>query len=200
MRIVGAFNRPTRGQNLSTEEAKALAGLRKDSSIVILSSDKGRSTVVLDKSEYEFKAVTLLQNTNTYEVVNVDPTPKLQLKVEGELKKLKESRVISEREWMVMKPGDSVLPEMYGLPKIHKKGVPLRPISAFRGSPTYNLAKVLAKTTKALGGEDLLKQAALSKIEGSEEFRDNEKLSTEELVSLVNLCLDSTFFSFREKV
>ncbi|XP_076057275.1 uncharacterized protein LOC143034814 [Oratosquilla oratoria] len=48
--------------------------------------------------------------------------------------------------------------------------------------------------------QDLLKQAVLSKVEGSEEFRDNEKLSTEELVRLVNLCLDSTFFRFREKV
>ncbi|XP_076032448.1 uncharacterized protein LOC143020170 [Oratosquilla oratoria] len=47
---------------------------------------------------------------------------------------------------------------------------------------------------------DLLKQTVLSKVEWSEEFRDNEKLSTEELVRLVNLCLDSTFFRFREKV
>ncbi|XP_076052761.1 uncharacterized protein LOC143032178 [Oratosquilla oratoria] len=203
MRIVGAFNRPTRGHNLTTEEAEALAGLRKDSSIVILSSDKGRSTVVLDKSEYEFKAVTLLQDTNTYEVVEVDPTQKLQRKV-------------------------------------HKEGVPLRPIIAFRGSPTYNLAKALAKRLRPLVEksermlknstdfvdrlrgisleegdilvsfdvksmftslpQDLLKQAVLSKVEGSEEFRDNEKLSTEELVRLVNLCLDSTFFRFREKV
>ncbi|XP_076059460.1 uncharacterized protein LOC143036089 [Oratosquilla oratoria] len=139
-RIVGAFNRPTRGHNLTTEEAKALAGLRKDSSIVILSSNKGRSTVVLDKSEYKIKAVTLLQDTNTYEVVNVDPTPKLQRKAEGGgLKRLKESRVISEREWMVMKPGDSVIPKMYGLLKVDKEGVPLRPIIGFRDSPTYNL-------------------------------------------------------------
>ncbi|XP_076044838.1 uncharacterized protein LOC143027433 [Oratosquilla oratoria] len=48
--------------------------------------------------------------------------------------------------------------------------------------------------------QDLLKQAALSKIEGSEEFRDNEKLSTEKLMSLVNLCLDSILFKLREKV
>ncbi|XP_076066091.1 uncharacterized protein LOC143039734 [Oratosquilla oratoria] len=240
MRMVGAFNRPTRGHNLTTEEAEALAGLRKDSSIVILSSDKGRSTVVLDKSEYEFKAVTLLQDTNTYEVVEVDPTQKLQRKVEGELRKLKESRLISEKEWMMMKPGDSVIPKMYGLPKIHKEGVPLRPIIAFRGSPTYNLAKALAKRLRPLVEksermlknstdfvdrlrgisleegdilvsfdvksiftslpQDLLKQAVLSKVEGSEEFRDNEKMSTEELVRLVNLCLDSTLFRFREKV
>ncbi|XP_076049262.1 uncharacterized protein LOC143029935 [Oratosquilla oratoria] len=240
MRIVGAFNRPTRGHNLTTEEAKALTGLRKDSSIVILSSDKGRSTVVLDRSEYEFKAATLLQDTNTYEVVEADPTQKLQRKVEGELRKLKESRLISEREWMLMKPGDSVIPKMYGLPKIHKEGVPLRPIIAFRGSPTYNLAKALAKRLRPLVEksermlknstdfvdrlrgisleegdilvsfdvksmftslpQDLLKQAVLSKVEGSEEFRDNEKLSTEELVRLVNLCLDSTFFRFREMV
>ncbi|XP_076069797.1 uncharacterized protein LOC143041676 [Oratosquilla oratoria] len=226
------------GRPLSEAEHKVLSKDQRGGTIS--SSDKGRSTVVLDRSEYEFKAVTLLQDANTYEVVEADPIQKLQRKVEGELRKLKESRLISEREWMLMKPGDSVIPKMYGLPKIHKEGVPLRPIIAFRGSPTYNLAKALAKRLRPvveksermlknstdfvdrLRGisleegdilvsfdvksmftslpQDLLKQAVLSKVEGSEEFRDNEKLSTEELVRLVNLCLDSTFFRFREKV
>ncbi|XP_076032283.1 uncharacterized protein LOC143020031 [Oratosquilla oratoria] len=128
---------------------------------------------------------------------------------------------------------------MYGRPKVHKEGVPLKPIIVFRGSPTCNLAKALAKQLRPLVEksermlknstgfvsrlrglsleegdilvsfgvksmftslpQDLLKQAALSKIEGSEEFLDNEKLSTEELMSLVNLCLDSMFFKFRDK-
>ncbi|XP_076054412.1 uncharacterized protein LOC143033098 [Oratosquilla oratoria] len=53
MRIVGALGRPVRGHDLTTEETKALTGLRRDRSIVILLSDKGRSTVAMDKSDYE---------------------------------------------------------------------------------------------------------------------------------------------------
>ncbi|XP_076038416.1 uncharacterized protein LOC143023691 [Oratosquilla oratoria] len=240
MRIVGALGRPVRGHNLTTEETKALTGLRRDRSIVILSSDKGRSTVVMDKSDYEGKATTLLRDMNTYEVVLADPTAKLQRKVEGELKKLKEARLITEREWTRMRPGDSTIPKFYGLPKVHKEGVPLRPIIAFRGSPTYNLARDLAKRLRplvessermlsnsadfverlrgvSLGEDDclvsfdvkamftslpqgLIRQAAMSTMESNLEFLDKSKLTAKELMGLVDLCLDSTFFKFRDKI
>ena len=35
-------------------------------------------------------------------------------------------------------------PRLYGLPKIHKEGVPLRPIVSNIGAPTYQLSKYLA--------------------------------------------------------
>ena len=34
---------------------------------------------------------------------------------------------------------------MYGLPKVHKDGTPMRPIVLAIGSPSYNLAKELAR-------------------------------------------------------
>lgn len=40
----------------------------------------------------------------------------------------------------VMNP---IPPRLYGLPKIHKDGVPIRPIVSFISSPTYKLAKYL---------------------------------------------------------
>ncbi|XP_076041951.1 uncharacterized protein LOC143025824 [Oratosquilla oratoria] len=194
----------------------------------------------MDKSDYEGKATTLLQDMNTYEVVLADPIAKLQRKVEGELKKLKEARLITEREWTRMRPGDSTIPKFYGLPKVHKEGVPLRPIIAFRGSPTYNLARDLAKRLRplvessermlsnsadfverlrgvSLGEEDclvsfdvkamftslpqgLIRQAARSTMESNPEFLDKSKLTAKELMGLVDLCLDSTFFKYRDKI
>ena len=41
-------------------------------------------------------------------------------------------------------PVGSQRPRMYGLPKIHKEGVPLRPILSMIGSPQHELAKWLA--------------------------------------------------------
>nr|VZH96101.1 unnamed protein product [Spirometra erinaceieuropaei] len=44
------------------------------------------------------------------------------------------------------------LARFYGLPKIHKANVPLRPIVALKGSPTYNLAKWMYSKLKFLQG------------------------------------------------
>ena len=43
--------------------------------------------------------------------------------------------------------------KFYGLPKIHKTNIPLRPILSSRGSVTYGVAKVLAKMLKPLVGK-----------------------------------------------
>ena len=43
---------------------------------------------------------------------------------------------------------------MYGLPKVHKEGVPMRPIVSTIGSPTYRLAKELARILTPLTGKN----------------------------------------------
>ncbi|XP_076055184.1 uncharacterized protein LOC143033578 [Oratosquilla oratoria] len=139
-----------------------------------------------------------------------------------------------------MRSGDAMIPKFYGLPKVHKEDVPLRPIIAFRGSPIYKLARDLAKRLRplvessewmfsnsadfvkrlrginmeeddcmvsfdvkamfALLPQDLLRQAAMSTVKNSQEFLEKKKLMAKELMGLVNLCLDLTFFKFREKM
>ena len=37
---------------------------------------------------------------------------------------------------------EALPPRLYGLPKIHKEDVPLRPIVSAIGSPTYNLSLI----------------------------------------------------------
>ena len=44
------------------------------------------------------------------------------------------------------------VPMLYGLPKVHKPDVPLRPIVSFMSSPTYELSKLLAWLLAALVG------------------------------------------------
>ncbi len=43
-----------------------------------------------------------------------------------------------------LNPKSNICPRIYGLPKIHKEGIPLRPIVDFMGSPTYEWARHLA--------------------------------------------------------
>ena len=51
-----------------------------------------------------------------------------------------------------MYPTGASSPKFYGLPKIHKKNMPLRPIVSSIGSVTYGVAKELARVIKPLMG------------------------------------------------
>jgi hypothetical protein len=50
-------------------------------------------------------------------------------------------------------PKDPIVPHIYRLPKIHKEGVPLRPIVNMIGPPTYKLARLLASKLEILVGQ-----------------------------------------------
>ena len=45
-------------------------------------------------------------------------------------------------------------PQMYGLPKVHKENIPMRPIVSTISSPTYRLAKELARILTPLTGKN----------------------------------------------
>ena len=50
-------------RNLQPIDIRSLKNLREDESVVIVPVDKGRSTVVMDRSEYDQKIRTLLADT-----------------------------------------------------------------------------------------------------------------------------------------
>ena len=66
---------------MTPTEQKALKRLKTDENIVILPADKGRVTVVMDKTDYNDKMDTLVNDKQTYEVLKRDPTPALQRKL-----------------------------------------------------------------------------------------------------------------------
>ncbi|XP_055714925.1 uncharacterized protein LOC129809142 [Phlebotomus papatasi] len=57
---------------------------------------------------------------------------------------------ISYAEKRSMTIYNAISPRIYGLPKIHKQGIPLRPVVSFVGSPTYNLAKFISANLSPL--------------------------------------------------
>ena len=59
------------------------------------------------------------------------------------LLQLKKECLISKQVYEAIRPAGSQRPRMYGLPKIHKKDVPLRPILSMTGSAQHQLAKWL---------------------------------------------------------
>ena len=121
--------------NITKEEQKALKELKKDTNRVILTVDKGTCLVVMDKEEYISKAQELLKE-ETYRIISEDPINKQKNKLIQLLKKTKIEGGINEENYKKMYPTGAGIPKFYGLPKVHKAGVPIRPIVSSRGSVT----------------------------------------------------------------
>ena len=138
--------------NITKQEIQALAELRRDQDRVILTADKGVAIVIMDKEDYQHKAKALLEDQGTYKALKTDPTGRLKSKMINLLKKIKTEGGIDDILYKKLYPTGAVTPKFYGLPKIHKDGIPLRPIVSSRGSISYEVAKELAKILKPLVG------------------------------------------------
>ena len=60
---------PFTTNNSSPDESRAIKELRNESSLVILPADKGRTTVVMDRADYEDKMTALLSDQLTYKIL-----------------------------------------------------------------------------------------------------------------------------------
>jgi hypothetical protein len=90
--------------------------------------------VVLNITDYNEKISALLR-APTYRRLAKDPTDAVERKTTLLLKKSLPKEVVQQLRPQGFRP-----PRLYGLPKIHKEGVPLRPIVSTIGAPTYRLA------------------------------------------------------------
>ncbi|XP_030746552.1 uncharacterized protein LOC115875272 [Sitophilus oryzae] len=124
--------------NLSREEHQALKSLNADKDILVLPADKGNATVVMKSEDYRSKIEDLLE-PQTYKLLKKDPTA---LIVRNTNRLIKASSLPEHLKSKLIN-SEAQPPRLYGLPKIHKASVPLRPIVSAPGSPTYNLAKYL---------------------------------------------------------
>ncbi|XP_019619742.1 PREDICTED: uncharacterized protein LOC109466463 [Branchiostoma belcheri] len=139
--------------NITKEERLALDDLRKDSSIIILPADKGRATVIMNKSEYQDKCSDLLNDSTTYCRLKKDPTNNYSDKLTKILRPLKDQELITYEQYRTLYPTSTEPPKFYGLPKVHKPDCPLRPIVATRGSIMYQTAKFVANILAPMVGK-----------------------------------------------
>ena len=136
--------------NSTKDELHALRRLRNDKDIVILPADKGRVTVVMDKKDYTDKMDSLVNDKQTYEPLKRDPTPALQRRLNGKLLDLKKTETIDIQLYYRLRCRVPQSAKLYGLPKLHRPNIPMRPIVSFCGSPTYQLSKHLTNILKPL--------------------------------------------------
>ena len=137
--------------NITKEEHWAIKELRRDNTRMVLTADKGVSMVVMDKEDYNTKSEELLQPP-TYQILNTDPTNRQKNKLISLLKSIKAEGGIDETTYKKLYPTGATTPKYYGLPKVHKKDTPLRPIVSSIGSVAYGTAKELSRILKPLVG------------------------------------------------
>ena len=85
--------------NITRDERQALQDLRKGEKITILPTDKGRFTVMTDKSDYDEKIMAHLWDEMTYERLRKKPTAVVGTKKARFLRTLREEGVLSKQDY-----------------------------------------------------------------------------------------------------
>jgi hypothetical protein len=159
-------------------------------------------------------------SSDNYRKLNGDPTNRIMKEVSLAIKNSSLDMDIKEK----LLPKNPIIPRIYGLPKVHKENMPLRPIVNTIGSPTYKLAKFLANKLKILVGktqsfvknsthliedikdirldeEDILLifdvVSLFTKILIDDAIKSISEITDEDTTKLVKVCLKSTYFSFQ---
>lgn len=132
--------------NISKEEFEALKGLSKDSNIVLIKPDKGNGIVIMNKEDYVSKMKIILNDRSKFRSVDGDVLLHIlnkEEKINRYLRQLKANHVIDDCTYSRLFTTGSKPGIMYGLPKVHKTGCPVRPIMSAIGTFNYKLSKFL---------------------------------------------------------
>ncbi|VDP82000.1 unnamed protein product [Echinostoma caproni] len=168
-----ALMRKGKDNILSNGEDKAPKTLKMDKNTFILPADKGRTTVVMNKTDYIQKAEE--QDTDTYRRIDTDSTAKLENKINTTLKRLEELHQITKAEHWRMRAKNSVIAQFYELPKIYWEGIALRLIVSPPGTATDKLIKELWNRLKSLiAGHELKTVPGQAKICQHPRSRNND--------------------------
>ena len=133
--------------NLPKKVNIALKALAKNKQLVISKPDKGNGVVLLNREDYVNKMKVVLEDNTKFRIKhNVDlykSTLSLEARIRLILTKMKNFNIISPKTYEKAYPRGSRPCLLYGLPKVHKTGAPLRPIMSASGSAVHGLAQVL---------------------------------------------------------
>ena len=130
---------------------RALKNLASDDSVVVTQADKGGGVIIMDKGQYEAKMNELLNDTETYEKKPAGYTEKQSKLFNQKARKILKMTERGKKLYHLLEEAPTA-PRMRGLPKVHKRGIPMRPITSGIGSAPHGIAKVLAKPlSKSLG-------------------------------------------------
>jgi len=126
--------------------SSVLSKLGKNNSLYISRPDKGNGTVIMNRSEYIQKMDTILNDSSKFCLIDEDSYRVIQ-RLESNLNKtlltLHKLHKLDKPSYDSIRATGSLPGKLYGLPKIHKANVPLRPILSALTCHNYKLSKFL---------------------------------------------------------
>ena len=136
--------------NLPSKDLACLKKMKKkplQKNIVAVKAKKGNSIVLLERGTYESKVHQFLKSSGASEIP--------ESKFNTHIRKVREK--IHAAVYILPRPKDRTpllvpnprIPRSYGLPKVHKTGMPIRPVVSTIGAPTYHVAMFLSDWFKA---------------------------------------------------
>uniref|UniRef100_A0A147BN03 Putative tick transposon n=1 Tax=Ixodes ricinus TaxID=34613 RepID=A0A147BN03_IXORI len=184
----GVLSKAHRREQLdyTPEEEAAIENLREDKSIVVLRADKGNAAVLLDRADYDEKALQLL-NTDTYMILPKDPIAKIQASLNKMLSTIFDRYPASRGLYFGLICRNGSAPAFSGLLKVQKPDVPLRPIVDFTTSPLRALSNHLHRLLLPLTGKTdtyVRNSGHFIELTSGLELRDDESLVSFDVVSL----------------
>jgi hypothetical protein len=155
--------------------------------LIVLPADKGKAAVIIDSIEYKAKIKNMLKDKRVYQKLNKDPSPGFKRQLISHLTKLRDDGKITKEQYWHLYPTSDMVPRLYGSPKIHKEGAPLRPIVDYTGSMAYNTSKAIADLLKPLIGRT--KYHVKNTVDFSKDIQtlhleDDEIMNSHDVVSL----------------
>ena len=192
---------------------EALKRLKDNPNIVLCKADKENIIVILNKADYIEKMMVILNDSSKFlklgQIDKFDHTSKIENSIQRKLRSWFVKGLISKEVYESTRPIGSQRPKLYGLPKTHKKEIPLRPILSMTKSPQSNLSTflisilepVLEKFTThtvpdSFSFVDKLKSLNLSQPNNFMVSFDIKSLFTNvPLDEVLNICLDQLYNS-----
>ena len=137
-------------KNLTLDEINAFTDLKNDPNIVIKPADKGGATVVLNRQDYINEALRQLSNTNHYELSSQQEFEKSAVEIKNFLSNYVKNGHLPPYTHLHLTYKFPRLPQLYLLPKIHKRDNPGRPIISAVGCPTEKISAFVDSIFKPL--------------------------------------------------
>lgn len=125
---------------------KLLKALGSNNDIIVSRPDKGNGVVILNRVDYLSKMNDIISDGSKFHKI-IDDLKKVTYRIEDKinrfLKSMSDRGVLSHDTYNQLRVTGSNLGVLYGLPKIHKSNIPLRPILSAYSMANYKLAKFL---------------------------------------------------------
>ena len=129
--------------NLNKHEIKALHNLKSNTQITIKKGDKGAGICILNTVDYVNKITSMLQDTMVYTQVTEDPTNTTKELADRLIDELFNFNYINKKQQANLQRFKPTTPKFYGIPKVHKENIPLRPIVSQINGPTMKINELV---------------------------------------------------------